>query len=144
MTVDTILVTRAWDWKLVGLELVSDCGKRDQPLEFHHTRLPDTYKPPELLRGCLWLTVCKNPRSFDPWLLGCLVSELFHESYASFRGEAQLKDMTPIPTALRDEYKDLLRPVQRRTMENFLGSRFFKDDYVQSMFFLENIALKDE
>jgi hypothetical protein len=29
-------------------------------------------------------------------------------------------------------------------MENFLGSRYFKDDYVQSMFFLDTIALKDD
>jgi hypothetical protein len=34
--------------------------------------------------------------------------------------------MTPIPTGLRDEYRDLLRPYQRRTMENLLGSRYFK------------------
>jgi SCY1-like protein 1 len=57
---------------------------------------------------------------------------------------SQLKDLTPMPSGLRDEYKDLLRPVQRRTMENLLGSRYFKDDYVQSMFFLETIALKDD
>ena len=144
LTVDTVVVNRAMDWKLAGLELVSDPSKRDQPLETFHTLLPDAFKPPELLEPQLWLSVCKSPRTFDPWLLGCLVSQVFHNNAGAFRGETQLKDMTPVPTGLRDEYKDLLRPFQRRTMENFLGSRYFKDDYVQSMFFLETIALKDD
>ena len=140
---DTIVVNKAGDWKLAGLELISDCSKKDQPLEYHNNLLPDAYKPPELVSG-LWINLCKSPRSYDPWLLGCLVSQIFHEGHGGFRGESQLKDMSPVPTGLRDEYKDLLRPYQRRSMENFLGSRFFKDDYVQSMFFLDNIALKDE
>ncbi len=145
LTVDTVVVNRAMDWKLAGLELVSDTSKKDQPLEFCHGLLPDVYKPPELADGHqLWLTLCKSPRTYDPWLLGCFVSQVYHNNAGPFRGEQQLKDMTPVPTALRDEYKDLLRPFQRRTMENLLGSRYFKDDYVQSMLFLDTIALKDD
>lgn len=125
LTIDTVVVNRAMDWKLAGLELVSDTSKKDQPLESFHTLLPDVFKPPEL-EGQLWINLCKSPRSFDPWLLGCFVSQLFHNNTGTFKGETQLKDMTPIPTGLRDEYKDLLRPYQRRTMENFLGSRYFK------------------
>ena len=145
LTVDTVLVNRAMDWKVAGLELVSDTSKKDQPLEHCHSLLPDVYKPPELTDGTgLWLALCKSPRTYDPWLLGCFISQVYHNNAGPFRGEQQLKDMTPIPTGLRDEYKDLLRPYQRRSMENLLGSRYFKDDYVQSMLFLDTIALKDD
>lgn len=141
--IETIVVNRAYDWKLAGMELISDTSKKEQALEFHSTLLNDIYKPPELASN-FWVSLCKSPRTYDAWLLGCLISQVFGGGSGSFRGESQLKDMTMIPTGLRDEYKDLLRPFQRRTMDNFKGSRYFKDDYVQSMYFLENIALKDE
>ncbi len=90
LTIDTVVVNKAMDWKLAGLELVSDCSKKDQPLESFHTLLPDIYKPPEL-ESQLWINLCKSPRTFDPWLLGCFVSQLFHNNLGSFKGETQLK-----------------------------------------------------
>lgn len=44
LTLDAVVVNRACDWKLAGLELLSDTTKRDQPLENFHTLLPDVYK----------------------------------------------------------------------------------------------------
>jgi SCY1-like protein 1 len=93
VTLDAIVVNRACDWKLAGLELVSDTTKRDQPLEHFHTLLPDVYKPPELTgtQEPFWVTLCRSPRTYDAWLLGCLMSQIFHEQeYSAFRGESQV------------------------------------------------------
>lgn len=65
LTVDAVVVNRACDWKLAGLELVSDCSKREQPLEQFYQLLPDVYRPPELVGGggeSFWLTLCRSPK----------------------------------------------------------------------------------
>ena len=146
----TVFVTERLDWKLGGLDLVSDLqnigrGTMGDARICHSGYLiPDQYKPEEYRRGD-WASVPEGPPwAVDAWGLGCLIQEVY-------RGEPlgrtdQLREIDHVPQVLLKDYQRLLgsQPAKRYNPKKLVeNSSLFANKLVETIAFLDTLTLKD-
>ena len=146
----TVFVTERLDWKLGGLDLVSDLqnvGKGtmgDARLCHSSYLIPDQYKPEEYRRGD-WASIPAGPPwAVDAWGLGCLIQEVY-------RGEPlsrtdQLREIDHVPQVLLKDYQRLLgsQPPKRYNPKKLVeNSSLFANKLVETIAFLDTLTLKD-
>ena len=146
----TVFVTDRLDWKLGGLDLVSDLqnvgrGTMGDARICHSGYLiPDQYKPEEYRRGD-WASVPEGPPwAVDAWGLGCLIQEVY-------RGEPlgrtdQLREIDHVPQVLLKDYQRLLgsQPGKRYNPKKLVeNSSLFANKLVETIAFLDTLTLKD-
>ncbi|KYQ93598.1 hypothetical protein DLAC_04973 [Tieghemostelium lacteum] len=138
----TIFVTKAGDWKLGSLDLVSDPKDLYSVLKNHHDLIPVKYKPPEILKG-LWSHLQESPSyGIDSWMLGCLL----YECYSGPMSKSEdVRDLDNIPKQLHQQYQKCFssKTESRLNPQKFLESSYFQNIFVETCVFLENITLKD-
>ncbi|KAJ3020363.1 hypothetical protein HKX48_000892 [Thoreauomyces humboldtii] len=148
--VDSIFTTKAGEWKLGGLDLLSNVEKEDNPvLLVYGGHVPDAqkYAPPEIRRST-WATCRSNPpHAVDSWAFGCLIHEIFN---GTFSRPEDLGAREAIPQELYPAYKSFLAPEPngRMTMSDFLDKGlwkkgYFDKDFISVTLALENLAIKD-
>ncbi|KAI8822171.1 armadillo-type protein [Fimicolochytrium jonesii] len=150
LRVDSIFTTKAGEWKVGGLDLLSNLEKEDNPVLLSYGgHMPDShrYAPPEVRRSS-W-SACRTlpPHAVDSWAFGCLVHEIFN---GVFSRPEDLGAKENIPSELYPLFKSFLSPdpTARMTMADFLEKGLWKQGYLDKDFisvtlFLEQIAIKD-
>eukprot|EP01105_Mastigella_eilhardi_P027385 TRINITY_DN8420_c0_g2_i1.p1 TRINITY_DN8420_c0_g2~~TRINITY_DN8420_c0_g2_i1.p1 ORF type:complete len:761 (-),score=188.75 TRINITY_DN8420_c0_g2_i1:12-2219(-) len=127
---DTVYVTRCGDWKLGGLEFVSEIDNlHSSPLKAHCGLL--NVRAPEVEKG-MWDDIKQgSPWAVDSWLLGSLITRLFSS--------------TRIPQTLVNAHLQLSAQMAGRRMNpaDFMTKSYFDNPYVETFQFLESITLKD-
>eukprot|EP01094_Clydonella_sp_ATCC50884_P026949 TRINITY_DN7548_c0_g1_i2.p1 TRINITY_DN7548_c0_g1~~TRINITY_DN7548_c0_g1_i2.p1 ORF type:complete len:509 (+),score=105.95 TRINITY_DN7548_c0_g1_i2:215-1741(+) len=142
LNIDAVFVKKDGDWKLGGMEFVSDRNADASPLKTFVNEIPERFLPPELKKRS-WEAVAKAPaHAVDAWSLGCFVYEIFD---GSFSQQQELQKPSEIPKELLPAYRNLLQslPRKRVSFKQFLTSPFFNADYVNTALFLENITIKE-
>ncbi|KAH3756217.1 SCY1 family protein kinase [Pelomyxa schiedti] len=122
--IDSIFVTKSGDWKLGGLEYVTELdGVTAATFEkISEPRPPEINNIDEIKQGYPW--------SIDGWMLALMITSIFSGR---------------IPPALADPHallccnhnKMRLRPIK------LLESEFFSNPYIETLQFIEGITLKD-
>ncbi|CAG2167246.1 unnamed protein product [Oppiella nova] len=144
ISMPSIYVNSGGVWRIAGLEYVSSNADDSYPptkaLSFQHK-----YTPPERTdttrrqSGPKW--------SADSWGLGCLIWEAFNGLLPE---ASKLKTLGKIPKSLTTPYKELISnsPGDRLSPTDFVtkcraANGFFKNNFIDSMLFLEEIQIKD-
>ena len=101
VSMSTVVVTDRLDWKLGGLDLLSEhqaIGRGTHgpaPLVHAAFSIPDQYKPEEYRRGD-WAGIPQGPPwAIDAWGLGCLIQEVYRGG--SIGRTDQLRETDAIP-----------------------------------------------
>lgn len=147
VSVWSIFVNNASDWKLGGLEYATNVNPGEvTPPPIKIIPALEIYDPPEKNEPnrLKQMTKC----STDMWGLGCLVWEAFN---GPLRVRSNLKDLENIPKALSTLYMELVSasPQTRPNPADIITrcrkpGGFFKNDLVDSLLFLEEIQIKDK
>ncbi|KAJ3398330.1 hypothetical protein HDU80_009050 [Chytriomyces hyalinus] len=148
--ISSIYITKSGEWKLGGLDILSNL-KDPQPLLIDWgSRMPDSYKyaPPELGNG-VWSAAATNPiAAIDSWAFGCLIYELFNNTTLTSR-EA-LTNLSKIPKPLVMAYKHLLNsnPKARADVATVFEkckspNGYFSNEFIQVCLALEQFSIKE-
>ncbi|KAI8616083.1 armadillo-type protein [Chytriomyces sp. MP71] len=148
--ISSVYITKSGEWKLGGLDILSNL-KDPQPLLIDWGgRMPDSYKyaPPELGNG-VWSSAAIHPvYAIDSWAFGCLLHEVFNNGPLPSR-EA-LTTLAMIPKALVPCYKHLLNsnPKARidvaTAFEKCKGPNgYFASEFIQACLALEQFSIKE-
>ncbi|SAM04305.1 hypothetical protein [Absidia glauca] len=150
---NTIFTTRAGEWKLGGLELLSSMKEESPMILTFGGLVPDAqkYTPPEVKQSS-WSSVKDLPTTaVDSYQLGCLIYEVYNRRFDS---SDQLVHQTgSIPAPMIPLYKSLLQPSPRTRgdadafLDEGMRSRknaVFAVDFIRVNLFLENISIKDQ
>ncbi|CAG2106702.1 unnamed protein product [Medioppia subpectinata] len=144
ISMPSIYVNSGGVWRIAGLEYVCSNADDSYPvskaLSFQHK-----YTPPERVdqtrrqSGAKWST--------DSWGLGCLIWEAFNGLLPETN---KLKSMGRIPKSLSTPYTELIsnNANSRLSPADFVTkcraqNGFFKNNFIDSMLFLEEIQIKD-
>ncbi|KAF2069881.1 hypothetical protein CYY_008803 [Polysphondylium violaceum] len=144
LNTSNIFVTKGGDWKLGGLDLVSDLrDSNNNILKNHNDLVPLKYKAPEITKG-QWSQLNQSPAyAVDSWMLGCLI----YESYNGPMSKSEdVRDLNSIPKILHPQYQKCFstKPETRLNPTKFLETApYFQNSFVEICVFLENITLKD-
>ncbi|KAI8060892.1 armadillo-type protein [Gongronella butleri] len=152
--VNNVFVTRAGEWKLGGLELLSSMKDESPMILTFGGLVPDAqkYAPPEIKKSS-WAAIRDLPvTAVDSYQLGCLIYEAFNRRWDT---PDQLENQGAIPASMGPAYKLLIHPSpQLRGDADALletGMRatrgaggFFATDFIRVNLFLENISIKDQ
>lgn len=118
VSMSTVVVTDRLDWKLAGLDLLSEhaaIGRGTHgpaPLVHAAFSVPDQYKPEEYRRGD-WAGIPGGPPwAIDAWGLGCLIQEVYRGGAISRTD--QLREVDHIPQVLLKDYQRLLATAPER------------------------------
>ena len=141
---DSVFVTEGGDWKLGRLDMVAALNRNgpDTVFTYNNELLPQQYRSPERLQRS-WTAIADNPIwATDAWSYGCLIYEVFNVKLT--RAE-QTQNMQNIPTQLRKVLQRLLasNPKQRPNPKRLLTMPFFDRELVQTLTFLDEIAVKE-
>ncbi|ORX50585.1 ARM repeat-containing protein [Hesseltinella vesiculosa] len=154
--VSNIFVTRAGEWKLGGLELLSSMSEESPMIFTFGGLVPDAqkYAPPEILKSS-WSAVKDLPiTAVDAYQLGCLIYDVFNRRWDT--PDQLLTHQGSIPNNMLKSYRLLVQPSpqNRGDAETFLdqGMRiarngsggYFSTDFIHISLFLENISIKDQ
>eukprot|EP01091_Cochliopodium_minus_P013333 TRINITY_DN4272_c0_g3_i3.p1 TRINITY_DN4272_c0_g3~~TRINITY_DN4272_c0_g3_i3.p1 ORF type:complete len:952 (-),score=298.91 TRINITY_DN4272_c0_g3_i3:33-2888(-) len=140
LKIDSIFVTPGGDWKLGGLELTCKLTEDLSILRNHFKVIGEKYIPPELTSGNFNDVLQNNKSNYDCWLLGCFLVNVFS---GDFQGAQSTRVLKNIPKELTNEYKGLVGPPNTRAFDYFLNSPYFRNSFIQTCLFLENISVKD-
>jgi SCY1-like protein 1 len=150
VSMSTVVVTDRLDWKLGGLDLLSEhqaIGRGTHgpaPLVHAAFSIPDQYKPEEYRRGD-WAGIPQGPPwAIDAWGLGCLIQEVYRGG--SIGRTDQLRETDAIPQSLLKDYQRLLAtaPERRYNPKKLVeNSTLFSNKLVETITFLDNLTLKD-
>ena len=150
VSMSTVVVTDRLDWKLAGLDLLSEhaaIGRGTHgpaPLVHAAFSVPDQYKPEEYRRGD-WAGIPGGPPwAIDAWGLGCLIQEVYRGGAISRTD--QLREVDHIPQVLLKDYQRLLAtaPERRYNPKKLVeNSSLFSNKLVETITFLDNLTLKD-
>ena len=150
VSMSTVVVTDRLDWKLAGLDLLSEhaaIGRGTHgpaPLVHAAFSVPDQYKPEEYRRGD-WAGIPGGPPwAIDAWGLGCLIQEVYRGGAISRTD--QLREVDHIPQVLLKDYQRLLAtaPERRYNPKKLVeNSNLFSNKLVETITFLDNLTLKD-
>lgn len=140
----TVFVTPNGDWKLGGLECVTQHAAAASLSQHAATLQRDAYQSPEFARGN-WSAVTANAASaVDSWALGCLMYEAHAGSLTS---PDQLQNLSSLPKPLVSAYQKLLASnASARAPAGQLPNHpyFHNSKYVELNMFVENLALKGQ
>lgn len=143
LSVNSLFVTKAGDWKLGGLDLISDLNDSEAMWKRYNGEVLNAkYKPPELEKGS-WEVLQKQPVwSLDAWLFGCLICEVFNGKYSK---PEDLKRAGNIPKDLFSVVSQVtaINPKTRTNTLKPLENPYFSNPLVETCVFLENITIKD-
>ncbi|ESO87716.1 hypothetical protein LOTGIDRAFT_219908 [Lottia gigantea] len=141
----SVFVDRAGEWKLGGVEYMYSTQGPDSYPPVKIFPALERYDPPEKSearskpKGAVW--------SSDMWGLGCLIWEAFNGTLPK---TSSLKTLGKIPKSLVPCYCELVganpktRPNPAKMIENCRKpGGFMKNQFVESMLFLEEIQIKD-
>jgi SCY1-like protein 1 len=144
ISIASIFVTKAGEWKLSGLEFTHNIS--DEPIANKVSVLSSLakYEPPEkqspgskIQADFLW--------SLDSWGFGCLIWEIFNGVLTNTNS---LKNFGKIPKRLQPVYTELVNgtPRNRLPMVKFLDicrnrNGFMDNHFVNTLFFLEKIQV---
>ncbi|XXQ30331.1 Protein kinase domain-containing protein [Plasmodiophora brassicae] len=139
----SVFVTRSGDWKLGGMDIVSDAdGLRTLDQYSLKAYLPSGYIPPDIAKSSGSLASLPV-HAIDSWCLGCLIFELFNGVLSQ---PQQLGNTINIPASLIQHYKRLLATasVNRLQASQLLAtSKYFDNDIVKTVDFLDQLAIKN-
>lgn len=139
----SIFVTPAGDWKLGGLEVVTQHAAAASLGRAKALQAP-AYQSPEFANGNWSAVAAAAPGAVDSWALGCLI---FHAHKGQLGGAAELRDTGCIPKGLLTAYQKLLasNPSGRAPAGQVPNHPYFKGSkYIELNMFVENWALKGE
>ncbi|XP_064622073.1 N-terminal kinase-like protein [Lineus longissimus] len=144
--ISSIFVDKAGEWKLGGVDYMYPAQGNDMP-PVKILPLLEKYDPPEKAGSKLGRKAGEK-WSADMWGLGCLIWEVFNGSLPKV---SSLKQLGRIPKSLVPNYCELVganpksRPNPSKFLENCMQSGgFMKNDFVNTMLFLEEIQIKDQ
>lgn len=139
----TVFVTPSGDWKLGGLEAVTQHANaaalgRYMPMQ------TEPYRSPEFANG-RWNDVATGPaHAVDSWALGCLM----YEAHAgSLTAPDQLRNTQAMPKQLLSAYQKLLsaQAGTRAPAGEVPNHPYFKNSkFIELNMFVENLALKGQ
>lgn len=136
----SLFLTKTGDWKLAGFGVCTPLSNLSS--QGNDTiLLPLRYQSPSL-QSRSWSSISNSPvHALDAWSLGCFIFECFN---GEFNRKQDLLKTQDIPRKLIPQYKNLLSNTSRRRLSpaKFLKSKFFSNPVVQSVNFLDNLALK--
>lgn len=139
----SIFVTPAGDWKLGGLEVVTQHAAAAS-LGRAKALQAAAYQSPEFANGNWSAVAAAAPGAVDSWALGCLI---FHAHKGRLGGAGELRDTECIPKGLLTAYQKLLasNPVGRAPAGQVPNHPYFKGSkFIELNMFVENWALKGE
>jgi SCY1-like protein 1 len=137
----SVFVTEAGDWKLGGFDLMFPHGTpAPEPTRNNADILPAAYRSPELGKRNWTMIEQADPWSIDSWSLGCLIYAVFNKSLKNVQ---QLSTPGAVPKALLSAYGQLLYTAVKGRLnpQKLVESKFFENDLVQTVDFLENLAV---
>ncbi|KAI8092662.1 armadillo-type protein [Halteromyces radiatus] len=150
----SIFTTKAGEWKLGGLELLSSMKEESPMILTFGGLVPDAqkYAPPEIKQSS-WSNVKDLPiTAVDSYQLGCLIYEVYNRQFNS--ADQLLHQTGNIPTSMIRIYKSLLQtsPRSRSDADSFLdegirsskNNGYFAVDFIRVNLFLENISIKEQ
>uniref|UniRef100_A0A061S498 SCY1-like protein 1 n=1 Tax=Tetraselmis sp. GSL018 TaxID=582737 RepID=A0A061S498_9CHLO len=141
-----IVVTPTLDWKLHGLDLMTEHAmpERPPPLAAASFLVGAQYLPGEVGKSD-WDAISQGPPwAVDAWGMGCLMQEVY--SCKVLAQIEQLRNTECIPEGLRQDYQRLLssQPTRRLNPAKLVSeSGFLKNTLVKTVVFLENLSVKD-
>lgn len=139
-----VVVTETLDWRLHGLDLMTEhMATGDLPLMSASWMVGAQYKPLEIAK-CEWSVIQQGPPwAVDSWGLGCLMQEAFNGQEMGSMEE--LRNTAPIPKPVLQDYQRLLssQPARRLNPAKLAESNVLKNKLVDTIAFLENLAVKD-
>lgn len=142
LNASTVFVTPTGDWKLGGLECVTQ-HTQAATLSQHAASLQDhSYQSPEFSSG-RWSSVAAGaPSAVDSWALGCL---MYHVHAGSLTAPDQLQNLSALPKPLLSAYQKLLasNAAARAPAGQLPNHPYFKTSkFIELNLFVENLALK--
>eukprot|EP01060_Flectonema_neradi_P024324 TRINITY_DN3301_c2_g1_i1.p1 TRINITY_DN3301_c2_g1~~TRINITY_DN3301_c2_g1_i1.p1 ORF type:complete len:750 (+),score=137.38 TRINITY_DN3301_c2_g1_i1:75-2252(+) len=146
-----IFVTKSGDWKLWGLDWVTNLDDEQSADHFriYSRHLKDTYKSPELLKEN-WSAVTQSPvHAVDAWAIACLIYEVFNEPLTEPVQPAELKgNRKNIPKSLFSAFGGMLatQPKMRKNPSKMLTNcEYFTDsEFIEMQKEIDELTLKDQ
>ncbi|KAK4534838.1 hypothetical protein CDCA_CDCA03G0863 [Cyanidium caldarium] len=139
----TVFVTPGGDWKLGGLELLTEQRHLDR-LQSGLSLQMDPYLPPEATRGH-WQALQSAPvHALDAWAFGCLLYEVF--SGGKYAAPEELQNTAPLPKVLVPLYQRFLAAdASRRAPVSILcdDEQLLAVPFLKMNLFLENLPLRE-
>lgn len=139
----TIFVTPSGDWRIGGLEAVTQHSSASSLSQFVSLQL-EAYRSPEYSRGNWHEVTNEAAHLIDSWALGCLMYEAHAGSLTS---PDQLRNTQFLPKPLLSAYQKLLSsaPSTRAPAGELPNHPYFKGSkFVELNMFVENLALKGQ
>lgn len=140
--IGSIFVTSTGDWKIGGFDYVTSATDNSYPSK--NLSSLDKYIPPEVSSSRL----SNHKHGFDSWGLGCLVHEVFNgeaTSSSSFKSPMKVPKSLSIPLSELLSQNASKRPSPLDFLEKSRSTNgFFKNSFIDSMLFIEEIQMKDE
>ncbi|KAJ3027145.1 UNVERIFIED_CONTAM: hypothetical protein HDU68_004335 [Siphonaria sp. JEL0065] len=146
----SIFITKSGEWKLGGLDVLSNLKDNSSVLVDFGSRLPDAFKysPPEVANG-VWSSIRDNPISaIDSWGFGCLLYEIFNNTILPSRDV--LTQTAQIPKSILVHYKHLLNsnPKSRHDVATVFEKcrtpgGYFANDFIAVCLALEQFSIKE-
>ncbi|ELR22551.1 HEAT repeat domain containing protein [Acanthamoeba castellanii str. Neff] len=130
VTLSSIFVSKAGDWKLGGLEFVSSPSESAPALKQQLELVDSRYHSPEVKRDAAAALQKMAPHAIDMYMYGCLLYEVFN---GPLKSQEDLTSAVISPPTLR-------RPEPAQLVAT---CKYFSNPLVDALQFLENIALKD-
>lgn len=142
ITMSSVFVNKAGDWKLGGLDLVGPPNDATAAFRVHKDLVGSQYKSPEYNKAN-WSAIEEGPvYALDIWSLACLIYEIYNGKLTKTE---DLKKVGNIPKEMLPMYQSMLssNPSARPNPQKLLESNYFNNNYVETCQFLENITLKE-
>lgn len=139
----SVYVTPAGDWKLGGLEVVTQHAAAAS-LGRAAAAQAQSYQSPEFANGNWSAVAAASPGAVDSWALGCL---MFHAHNGSLTAPEQLRSTACMPKQLLTAYQKLLasNPTARAPAAQVPNHPYFRGSkFIELNLFVENLALKGE
>lgn len=142
VTLSSIFVSKAGDWKLGGLEFVSSPSESAPALKQQLELVDSRYHSPEVKRDAAAALQKMAPHAIDMYMYGCLLYEVFN---GPLKSQEDLVKPRNMPQSLAPQYRSLVSTPKGRPEPAQLVAtcKYFSNPLVDALQFLENIALKD-
>eukprot|EP00474_Spongospora_subterranea_P009740 CRZ10198.1 hypothetical protein [Spongospora subterranea] len=140
---EAIFISKSGDWKLGGMDRICDASELAvSDWSRHSFYIPSMYASPDMSE-CTHVGFRNVPlHALDSWCFGCLIYEIYNGSLSR---RDQLKNTGNIPNSLIPYYQRLLAKgsSNRITSGQLLSSKYFECDIIQTVEFLDHLALKN-
>ena len=154
--VESVYCLRSGEWRLFGLELVSQLQESHSIYHKYHHWLPEYRRPPETANdssgggGGFGIHTGVISPAIDSWGLGCLIYAAFLKNLTATLATSHVQEVRAfrsMPRSLQNGYVGVTgaNPKLRMSVEKFLQDSDFigSSEYVKALQALEELALKD-